>query len=85
VIFVCLNFLYWKKDGGKYPGLLAGFFFFFEFIFRIFIEFFKENQVPIEASLPLNIGQLLSIPVILLGAWMLLRARKLGPVSVSGL
>ena len=38
-----------------------------------FIEFLKENQSAFEASLPLNMGQLLSLPFILLGLWMLLR------------
>lgn len=35
--------------------------------FRIFVEFFKENQVDFENGMVLNMGQLLSIPWILLG------------------
>jgi prolipoprotein diacylglyceryltransferase len=39
------------------------------FIFgtRFFIEFFKEPQVGFEQSMALNMGQLLSIPFVLIG------------------
>jgi len=37
------------------------------FGFRLFIERFKENQVAFEDQLTLNMGQLLSIPFILIG------------------
>jgi phosphatidylglycerol---prolipoprotein diacylglyceryl transferase len=37
------------------------------FTARFFIEFLKEDQVAFEASMKLNMGQLLSIPFILLG------------------
>ncbi len=37
------------------------------FTFRFFIEFTKENQVDFENSLPLDMGQLLSIPFIIIG------------------
>lgn len=37
------------------------------FTFRFFIEFTKVNQVGFEDSLPLDMGQLLSIPFILIG------------------
>lgn len=42
------------------------------FMARFFIEFFKENQVAMEAGWTFNIGQLLSIPMIVIGlifAW----------------
>jgi phosphatidylglycerol:prolipoprotein diacylglycerol transferase len=50
------------------------------FSFRILVEFLKENQVTKETGLiaeyGLNIGQLLSIPLIIVGLWVLLRAGK---------
>jgi len=43
------------------------------FIFRFFVEFSKEIQSPWEAGLPLNQGQMLSIPFIIFGGWMMIR------------
>ena len=41
------------------------------FIFRFFIEFIKEDQVAFEQGMTLNMGQLLSIPYILVGLWLM--------------
>ncbi|MEZ4743871.1 MAG: prolipoprotein diacylglyceryl transferase [Bdellovibrionota bacterium] len=38
---------------------------------RFFIEFFKENQVRFEQDLVLNMGQMLSIPFIMMGLYLL--------------
>ncbi len=40
---------------------------------RILIEFFKENQVSFEQGMLLNMGQLLSIPFVLIGVCCMLR------------
>ena len=48
-------------------GRLFGLTFILAYGFRAFIEIYKENQVPFENTLPLNMGQLLSLPFILLG------------------
>jgi prolipoprotein diacylglyceryltransferase len=48
------------------------------FTFRFFIEFTKEVQEAFEASLPIDMGQILSIPFVALGVWCMLRARKTG-------
>jgi prolipoprotein diacylglyceryltransferase len=37
------------------------------FITRFLIEFIKEDQVAFEATMKLNMGQLLSIPIIIMG------------------
>lgn len=47
------------------------------FLMRFVIEFLKENQVAFESNMPLNMGQLLSIPMVLLGAYFLFRTPKL--------
>ena len=44
------------------------------FIFRFFIEFIKEDQVAFEQGMTLNMGQLLSIPFVLLGIGFLVYA-----------
>lgn len=46
------------------------------FTFRFFIEFLKKEQVDFEQGMPLDMGQLLSIPFILLGGWCMWRAKK---------
>lgn len=46
------------------------------FTFRFFVEFLKEEQESWEASLPLNMGQMLSIPLIALGLWALITSFK---------
>jgi phosphatidylglycerol:prolipoprotein diacylglycerol transferase len=52
-------------------GLIFGIFIFLIFIFRFFIEFIKESQVAVEETMVLNIGQLLSIPFILFGIYLI--------------
>lgn len=46
------------------------------FICRFFIEFAKENQESFNLGMPLNMGQLLSIPFILVGSYLVLKALK---------
>ena len=46
------------------------------FTFRFFIEYTKEIQEAFEASLHIDMGQILSIPFIILGVYCMLRARK---------
>lgn len=58
-------------------GFLLGVFFIMVFIARFFIEFVKENQVAFEDSMALNMGQILSIPVVLAGIFLVVRALKL--------
>jgi len=67
LIFFLLYRMYWNKKGQVYQGLLISTFLILVFTARFFIEFLKENQVPFEATMKLNMGQLLSIPFVLLG------------------
>lgn len=46
------------------------------FTARFFIEFTKEVQELFEASLPLDMGQILSLPFIALGVWCMFRLRR---------
>jgi prolipoprotein diacylglyceryltransferase len=43
---------------------------------RFSYEFLKENQEAFEASLPLNMGQILSIPLFIAGVVILVRSFK---------
>jgi prolipoprotein diacylglyceryltransferase len=56
--------------------MIFGLFLVLLFAGRFIIEFFKEHQVDFEASLPIDMGQILSIPFVLLGIYYLLRSRQ---------
>ena len=86
IIFVAGALIYWhwyKSQGMSEKSSIAvgtGFYFGFclatIFTFRFFIEFLKKEQVDFEQGMPLDMGQLLSIPFVLLGAWCMWRAKK---------
>ena len=75
-IFVLLYKLYWVKKGEHYQGLLISLFLILVFGVRFFIEFIKEDQVDFEATMTLNMGQWLSIPLVLIGVWGLYKTLK---------
>ena len=64
----------------------SGFFFglciFLIFTFRFFIEYTKEVQVDFEQGMLFNMGQLLSVPFILLGGWCIVRGIRLSKKQV---
>ncbi|GHE60526.1 MAG: prolipoprotein diacylglyceryl transferase [Bacteroidota bacterium] len=72
----------WFKWKSKTPeGLLFGIFLIWIFGLRWFHELFKENQVPFENDMTYNMGQLLSIPLVLVGVIMLIRVIVLSKKS----
>lgn len=70
-IFLILYRIYWHKKGKFIPGVPFSLFMILVFTARFFIEFVKEDQVAFESAMKLNMGQLLSIPLVLLGFAML--------------
>ena len=73
LLFFLLLYL-WSRMKEKTPeGLLFGLFLIILFSLRFVHEFFKENQVDWESQIPLNMGQLLSIPLIFIGFYLLYR------------
>ena len=58
-------------------GWYFGFCLTYIFTFRFFIEYTKEIQEAFEASLPLDMGQILSIPFVIIGVYCMIRAKKL--------
>ncbi len=74
--FVIIFFQYKKYDGKFNNGYLFGIFLILIFGFRIFVEFFKENQTYFEQGMVLNMGQLLSIPLVFAGVYFLYTAKK---------
>jgi phosphatidylglycerol:prolipoprotein diacylglycerol transferase len=79
-IFLLLFRIYWSKKGEHIEGLLISLLCILVFSSRFLIEFLKEDQVAFEAGMKLNMGQLLSIPFILMGIaglyWSVTRKKR---------
>ena len=74
VTFAILCWLYYKKDMGcRRPGVIFGVGLIGVFFTRFFIEFIKTEQEAFEVGWVLDMGQWLSIPFVILGAWMIWR------------
>lgn len=74
VTFGLLLWMYWKTNLYKREGIGFGVFMICIFGTRFVLEFIKLNQESFEASFTLNMGQILSIPFIILGFWCVFRA-----------
>lgn len=74
--FGLLITLYRRKGPRVPPGLLLGVFLSGTFGFRFLLEFAKTRQAAFGQDMPLSMGQWLSIPLILLGVWMLYRSYR---------
>ena len=77
ILFVIMWTLHKKKPKKIGTGWYFGFCLTYIFTFRFFIEYTKEIQEAFEASLPIDMGQILSIPFIILGAYCMIRAKKI--------
>lgn len=75
-IFFVLLFLYWKREAWRKPGLLFGWGMVLLFSARFLVEFTKEPQVTERGEWLLNTGQLLSIPFMFAGLYLIWRAKK---------
>lgn len=72
LFLLALTFYLWKaKRHLIREGFITGVFMVLLFSFRFLIEFLKNNQEGFEESMFLNMGQVLSIPVILIGMMIL--------------
>ncbi|MCI5981248.1 MAG: prolipoprotein diacylglyceryl transferase [Sodaliphilus pleomorphus] len=78
LVFGLCMWMYWKRNDQERPGLIFGVFMLGIFLARFVIEYVKNVQEPWEiamrARLGLDMGQLLSIPFIVLGIWLIVRA-----------
>ena len=80
-IFIFLLWYYYHKNGAPREGFLFGFFLATLFSVRFVLEFLKEPQEIFENSMALNMGQLLSIPFILAGLFIIFRKQKVNKVE----
>jgi phosphatidylglycerol:prolipoprotein diacylglycerol transferase len=84
IIFLIL-FAIWNHYKERTPeGLLMGLFLISVFGMRFIWEFFKENQVDFEETMAFNMGQLLSIPLVIGGIVLVILALKNGPKAKLG-
>ena len=75
-LFVLTYWAYLKTKAKDYEGLLFGIGMTGIFVARFFIEFVKENQEAFEEGMLLNMGQLLSIPFVIVGGYLIYRSQK---------
>ncbi|GAB2780013.1 prolipoprotein diacylglyceryl transferase [Rhabdobacter roseus] len=87
VLFFLLLWVWNRQKQSTPQGSLLGIFLVWVFTLRFLYEFLKENQVAFEDNLALNMGQVLSIPAVLLGIYFIWRSRRLPaqPASPSRL
>lgn len=76
LLFVFFFYLWKNKRKNYEPGYMFGLFSVLLFTFRFFIEFLKENQEAFENDLPINMGQILSIPFVIIGIYLIMTKRK---------
>lgn len=82
-IFAVMWWLDRRSGPRERPGMLLGIVLVLIFGCRFAIEFLKEPQEAFEAALPLDLGQLLSLPALAIGVWLLATAsRRSGQGSV---
>ncbi|MFT5926827.1 MAG: phosphatidylglycerol:prolipoprotein diacylglycerol transferase [Rubritalea sp.] len=76
-VFIILYLVYWKTEKRHKPGYLVGLFFVLLFMVRLLIENIKEAQTATDGfefiGIHFNTGQLLSVPFILIGLFLMLR------------
>ncbi len=80
----------WKRDALKFPGRVAGLFFAGYGLARFAVEFLRQPDAqfvsdgnPLGLALQvggygLTMGQLLSLPMILIGVWLVYRSTRHG-------
>lgn len=77
LIIFSILFLLWKSGKVRsHKGFLFGLGVSLIFIQRFLMEFLKENQVPFEANWMLNMGQTLSLPLIIIGIVIMIWSLK---------
>lgn len=76
LLFFILLAMYLSHNGNVPQGRLFGWFVVYVFVLRFLYEYLKENQVGFEEGMNFNMGQLLSIPLILVGLFILIRSYK---------
>ena len=83
ITFALTYWLYWKKEAYKKTGLIFGVFLIGIFFSRFLVEFVKNNQESFENDMFLNMGQILSIPFVIAGIWLIINSNKQKPAKTK--
>jgi len=79
LMMAILAFLFWRTDARYKPGLLVGMASIIYGVSRFVVEYFREPDVQrmnvVEAT-GLSMGQWLTVPMILIGLWLVATAKK---------
>ncbi|MEZ2130560.1 MULTISPECIES: prolipoprotein diacylglyceryl transferase [unclassified Sinorhizobium] len=83
ILFLVLRLLTHRMQALKTPGFVCGAFVCGYALSRIFVEFFREPdaQIGYLAGNWLTMGMVLSSPMVLLGIWAMVRARRAGEAA----
>lgn len=75
IVFIILWYVYWKTDKKQKPGYIFGLFLILLWTVRFLVEFVKADQGGLESYVgnALSTGQLLSIPFIIIGIFLMTR------------
>lgn len=84
-IFLVLILLYRKYRAETPRGLLIGIFFIMVFSARFILEFYKLRQAEFAQSLPLSVGQMLSIPLVIAGILFLVYRKPVLPADTESI
>ncbi len=68
---IIMLFLFWKTNARYYPGRLVGVFALLMGAFRFGVEFLREPDVGVSGLFGLSMGQLLCIPLIAVGIYLI--------------
>lgn len=87
LVFALCLWMYWRRNLQEREGFIFGVFLTGVFASRFFVEFIKNVQEPWELAtrqaIGLDQGQLLSIPFIVLGIWLIVRAMRRPRVHID--
>lgn len=76
ILFVIVLLIYRKHKEKVGTGWYFGFVIFAIFLFRFFVEFIKVEQEDFEKGMTFDMGQLLSIPFVIAGLYLMIRSKK---------
>lgn len=76
ILFIIVLCIYRKHKEKVGTGWYFGFVIFAIFLFRFFVEFIKVEQEDFEKGMTFDMGQLLSIPFVIAGLYLMIRSKK---------
>jgi phosphatidylglycerol:prolipoprotein diacylglycerol transferase len=81
VLLLLLNALFWFTRAREMPGMLGGLFAGLYGLFRFIAEYFREPDVQLGTlATGLTMGQTLSLPMIVIGLWLVAQSRRRAPL-----